>query len=285
MNNQINQKPKRATRPDKTIFFAMMGAFFVFFSLPAFYWANYNYGEYNQTANFVREMREKPTANLTPNDKKEIENRISINSSMVDRYKLEMILSGAGGLILFGIALMLFTKAFKARNRKNFYEKVDPRTISLPTAPIKVLYKNSYGVLFWVIVLFFGGIFLLTTYQSFTNPFITFENAIIRTSLFGVPVVLFLSIFLFVMFRAKRNAVKMIDNSGVTRGDGRHFSWNDFCGVISQIAYNRTTQRRYLWREELAFENGETAWIIPNRIKNYNEISAYLDTLPRAVLK
>jgi len=285
MNNQINQKPKRATRPDKTIFFVMMGAFFVFFSLPAFYWANYNYGEYNRTADFVRELREKTTTNLIPSEKKEIESRISINSSMIDRYKLEMILSGAGGLILFGIALILFTKAFKSRNRKNFYETVDWRTIPIPAAPIKVRYKNSYNVLFWVIVLFFGGIFLLTTYQSFTNPFITTENAIIRTSLLGVPVILFLSIFLFLMFRAKRNSVHLIDDSGVTRGDGRHFSWNDFCGIISQTAFNQRTQRRYLWREEFAFENGETAWIIPNRIKNYNEISAFLDALPRTVLK
>ena len=74
----------------------------------------------------------------------------------------------------------------------------------------------------------------------------------------------------------------MIDNSGVTRGDGRHFAWQDFCGVISQTAFNQRTQRRYLWRKELAFADGETAWIIPNRIKNYNEISAFLDTLPRA---
>ena len=284
MNNQIKQIPNRAARPDKTIFFVMMGAFFVFFSFPAFYWANYNYGEYRRTVDFVQEMREKPTANLTPNDKKELESRISINGSMVDRFKLEMLLSGAGGLVLFAIALLLFTKAFRSRNRKNFYEKVDWRTIPLPTAPIKVVYKNSYGVLFWLIILFFGGIFLLTTYQSFTNPFISTENALIRTLLLDVPIILFLSIFLFLILRARRNIVQTIDDSGITRGDGRYFRWQEFCGVISQTAFNQRTQRRSIWREELAFETGETAWIIPNRIKNYSEISAFLDTLPRAHL-
>lgn len=79
-----NIKKLAPTRPDKTIFFVMMGVFFVFFSLPAFYWANYNYGEYSRTADFVQELREKPTANLTPNDKKELDNRISINSSRIE---------------------------------------------------------------------------------------------------------------------------------------------------------------------------------------------------------
>ena len=87
------------------------------------------------------------------------------------------------------------------------------------------------------------------------------------------------------MIRARRNAARSIDNSGITRGDGRHFSWNDFCGVVSQTAFNRRTQRKYVWRVELAFENGETAWLIPNRIKNYDEVFNYIANLPTATLK
>ncbi|HMS39917.1 MAG TPA: hypothetical protein PKE69_06815 [Pyrinomonadaceae bacterium] len=280
-----NVKKTRPERPDKPIFFVMIGAFFVFFSLPAFYWANYSYGEYSRTSEFVRELREKPTANLTLNDKKELENRISINSSMVERYKLEMFLSGAGGLVLFGIALIIFKKAFSANKRKNFYEKADFRNIPIPNAPIKIENKNIYGVLFWLILIFFGGMFLLTTYQSFSSKFITFENAIIRTSLFGIPLILFIAVFLLLMFRAKKNVVKIIDNSGITRGDGRHFSWQNFCGVVQQIAFNRRTQRKYTWRIELAFADGETAWLIPNRIKNAQEVFDYVAQLPNAVLK
>lgn len=278
-----NLKKTRPERPDKPIFFVMMGAFFVFFSLPAFYWANYNYGEYRRTAEFVRELREKPTAILTPNDKKELENRISINISLVDRYKLEMFLSGAGGFVLFGIALIFFTKAFRSRNRKNFYEKVDLR--SVPNSPIEIESKNVYSVLLWLILIFFSGMFLLTTYQSFTNPFITTKNAIIRTVLIGVPLFFFLSVFLFLMLRARKNVVKMIDSSGVTRGDGRHFAWQNFCGVVSQVAFNQRTQQRYLWRIELNFENGETAWIIPNRVKNFEEVLEFVRLLPNANLK
>ncbi len=57
MENQVNQKPKRAERPDKAIFHGMVSVFFIFFSLPAFYWAFYNYGEYNRTTTFVQELR------------------------------------------------------------------------------------------------------------------------------------------------------------------------------------------------------------------------------------
>ena len=278
-------KKTRAARPDKPVFFVMMGAFFVFFSLPAFYWANYNFSEYRRNTEFVQELRAKPTVNLTPNEKKEHESLISINNSRTERFKLEMLLSGAGGLVLFGIALLFFIMAFAARNQKNFYEKVDFRNIPMPNAPLKVENKNIYGVLFWLILIFFGGMFLLITYQSFSSKFITFENAVIRTVLLGVLLFFFISVFLFLMLRAKRNVVKLIDNSGVTRGDGRHFTWQEFCGVVRQTAFNQRTQRHYLWRVELAFENGETVWIIPNRVRNYNEIFAYIETVPDAVLK
>ena len=285
MNNQINQKPVRAARPDKTMFFVMMGAFFILFSLPAFYWAFYNYGEYNRTNTFLEKLQKSSDANISPTERQEQGERISAYNSRAKRYLLEMGLSGAGGLVLFGVALLLFIKAFNARNRKNFYEKIDPRSIPLPTERIAVRYKIFYDILFGLIVLFFGGLLLLIFYQNFTSRFITFENAVIRSLIFGVPVLLLLAIISFLMIRARRNAARSIDNSGITRGDGRHFAWNEFCGVISQKAFNRRTQRKYIWRVELAFENGETAWLIPNRIKNYDEVFNYIANLPTATLK
>lgn len=279
MNN--NQK----NRPDKPLFFAMIGVFFLLFAVAPAYWAFYNLGEYRRSNSSVQNLRQTSDANITPTERQEKSERITVLSSRANRYLLEMFLSGAGGFILFAIALLLFFKSFRVKNRKNIYERVDLRKISLPSSPIKIQYKNAYSILSWLLVLLFGGMFLLITYQSFSSRFITFENAVIRTILFGVPVVLFLSIFLFLQFRANKNAAVLIDNSGVKRGDGRHFAWTEFCGVVNQISFNQRTQRRFLWRSELAFAGGETVWIIPNRIKNYNEISAFLDTLPRAVLK
>ena len=280
-----NAKANRAERPDKALFNAIMGVFFLLFALAPAYWAVYNYGEYRRTTDFIEQLKENFSKNNSPEAGQEYSERITVFNSRAGRYRLEMLLSGAGSFVLFGIALLFFRKAFAASKRKNFYGKVDLRSIPMPNAPIKIENKNIYGVLFWLILIFFGGMFLLTTYQSFSSKFITFENAIIRTSLFGIPLILFIAVFLFLMFRAKKNVVKMIDNSGITRGDGKHFSWQDFCGVVQQIAFNRRTQRKYTWRVELTFADGETVWLIPNRIKNSQEVFDYIAQLPSAVLK
>lgn len=283
MNNQINQKPIRAEQPDKAMFYAMMGAFFIFFSLPAFYWAIYNYGEYSRTTEFVQELREKPAANLTPNEKKEIESRISINSSMVDRYRLEMFLSGAGGLVLFGIALMFFRAAFRARKRKNYYEEIDWRTTLMPTARLEVRFAYFQNILLIGLIAFFGLLIAFNLYQTLTSPFSSGNEIIVKggLSLFVVALCLFL---VFLMIRAKRRAVCIFDASGITRGDGRHFYWAEFCGVVTQTARNRFG-KSYVWRTELAFSGGETAWIIPPRIKNAPEVFAYIAQFPPAKLK
>lgn len=280
-----NRKPILATRPDRAMFFVMIGVFFIFFSLPAFYWSFYNYGEYSRTTAFVQDLQNKSDSDATPTERQERSQRISISNSRASRYLLEMALSGAGGLILSGIALLLLMKAIWARKRKNIYEKVDPRLIPLPTEPIAVRYKIIYDILFGLTFLFFGGTLLLIFYQNFTSRFITFENAVIRSLIFGVPIILILAIISFLRIRARRKAAHLIDDSGIICGDGKHFAWNEFCGVISQVDLNQLTQRKYVWRVELAFENGETAWLIPNRIKNYDEVFSYIANLPTAVLK
>ena len=276
-----NIKKTRATRPDKSLFFAMMGVFFLLFALAPAYWSFYNYREYNRTDELLRRWSQQPE--IMPKDSSG-GNPFTLQKSRLERYKLEMLLSSAGSLILFGIALVLLIKSYSASKRKNIYEIVAWRTIPIPNAPIKIENKNPYGVLFWLIVLLFGGIFLLITYQNFSSRFISFESAAIRTFLFGISIIIFLTIFIFLMLRARKNVAHLIDNSGVTRGDGKHFAWHDFCGIIIQKHFNLRTQRRYVWRCELAFAGGETVWIIPNRIKNADQVLSYITKLPPAVL-
>lgn len=54
----------------------------------------------------------------------------------------------------------------------------------------------------------------------------------------------------------------LFEASGVTRGDGRRFSWSEFNGVDYLVAVRPPSGEEYLWRIELAFTGGE-AWIIP----------------------
>ncbi len=271
----MKQNIKCAERPDKSLFMTMMGVIFLLFAVAAAYWAFYNFGEYRRTTAFVSELQTSSEQFLTPNEREERKNRISINSSMANRYRLEMFLSAAGGFVLFGIALLLFRKTLKARKIKPQYELIDWRTIPMPTSRIEVRQKRIYDVLFAFVVIFFGGMILL----------VLLTNGIRNVSvILTVLILAFLSVFCFLLLRAKRQRVRFFDASGITRGDGRHFAWNEFCGVVTRIDINYAREK-YVWRIELAFANGEAAWIIPNRIKNAEEVFNYVAALPRALLK
>ena len=282
----MTDKPniERPPKPDKSLFMAMTGAFFLCFAIAPAYWAFYNYGEYDQTKNFVQELKSKSEQFLTPDEKKEKESRIYFLESGAERRKLETILSGVGAFVLFGIALFLFGKALKSRGEKPDYAPLDRRTVSFPIRQIEVRYKKYYALIYAFIAVFFGGMALLISYQSLTGQFEQANGKIIKGVLF--PAVLFVIPLVVgvLIIRAKRRAVISFDNSGITRGDGKHFAWNEFRGVVTQTARNRYRQK-YIWREELIFDDDEQAWIIPNRVKNYDEVANYISQLPRAVLK
>ena len=276
MNKIINPKINRAERPDKAAFRAFMGAFFLLACIAPAYWAYYNYGQYQQTTAFVRKLQENSGQFLTNDERAERKNRIALNTSMANRYRLEIILSGAGSLILFGGAIFLFTLAVKARRVKTQYADIDWQTIPLPTRRVEVQYKRIYNILFIFIILFFVGMMTLV----FLTNGLRLTSAIL---LFLITS--FLLAFVFLIIRAKRQAAHLFDASGITRGDGRQFAWNEFQGVVTRIDINLRTRRKYVWRIELAFASGEKAWIIPNRIKNAEEVFNFVAALPRAYLK
>lgn len=278
-NAQIN----RAEQPDKALFNAMMGVFFLLFALAPAYWAYYNFGEYQRTSAFIEDLKTKPELRLTEETKNERPGIIALSESRAKRYRLEMLLSGAGAFVLSGISALLFIKALKSRGKKNFYEEIGARFIPPPNLRIEVAYTIFQSVLLGGLIAFFSVMSALIFYQTLRSQFSTEREIIVKAalSLFLFAIVL---LIVFLQIRARRNSVKTIDSTGVTRGDGRHFSWNQFCGVITQTALNRF-MKRYVWREELAFSGGETVWIIPQRIKNYAEVSAFISRLPRAVLK
>ncbi|HQU81997.1 MAG TPA: hypothetical protein PKY59_02670 [Pyrinomonadaceae bacterium] len=278
-----NLKANRAERPDKALFNAMMGVFFLLFAFAPAYWAFYNFGEYRSTTDFIEELSKKNDQTKNPEVGQEYGERKTVFESRAKRYRLEMLLSGAGAFILFGISALLFIKALKSRGKKNIYEEIDASFIPPPNTKIEVKYTNFQSVLLGGLIAFFSLMSALIFYQTLKSPFSTQREIIVKAafSLFLFAIVLFI---VFLQIRAKRNSVKTIDSTGVTSGGGRHFPWNRFCGVITQTALNRF-MKRYIWREELAFSGGETVWIIPQRIKNYGEVSAFISQLPKAVLK
>jgi hypothetical protein len=277
MNPQRKENITRAERPDKALFYAMMGGFFILFSLPAFYWANYSYENYSRTVAVERQLREAPEALLTPNQLTEKKNRIALNASRAGRYKLEMILSGTGGLLLSCVSLLLWRKAWRIRHHKNLYPIIESRQIAKPLAPIEVQYSNAPKALFIGVAGFFVLTGSLISFQALNSQSTSLQE-IIAKGAFAMFILTILVLTFFLLLRAQRQAVQVIDMDGVTRGDGRRLNWTEFCGVLTQTARNRFG-KTYVWREELIFANGEAAWLIPQLINNREEVFNYIAQL------
>jgi hypothetical protein len=94
-----------------------------------------------------------------------------------------------------------------------------------------------------------------------------------------VPLLVF-SPVLWLVRRGHARSVKVFTEEGLTRNDGYRFSWADLSGVIHQIRRNPTTCTDRLWRTELHFNNNQSAWLIPSKIKNRKEVRDYVDALP-----
>ena len=76
-----------------------------------------------------------------------------------------------------------------------------------------------------------------------------------------------------------KKSVKLFDRSGIMRRDRRRLSWAEFQGVnyITEVKYGLTEER--LLRIELLFDS-DKALLLPQRIKNLEEIANLVDAMP-----
>lgn len=149
------------------------------------------------------------------------------------------------------------------------------QSAAIPNKRIEVRYKRIPDAALGVLTVFFGGISLLLLLSSGARPLQSLVAFFCLSVLFVVW---------FLALRAKRKAVRSFDESGIARGDGRRFSWNEFQGVVRREGRGRYG-RKYIWRVELVFTSGQKAWLIPQRIKNFEEVFSFVDALPKAALK
>jgi hypothetical protein len=61
------------------------------------------------------------------------------------------------------------------------------------------------------------------------------------------------------------------------RNDGRSYDWADLTGVVDKVRVRHG--RKYVWRIEIHFTNGESAWLIPSKVTNYGEAAALVGRL------
>ena len=275
----------RPERSDKAQFSAFLGTFALIAAVPTGYWANYTYGIYQRNAaalEYWREHPEKIPKDLPP------EQEIYIQTTRVENAKLEASLCGAGSLLLFIIAVLLFVRAFKISKRlkaaKLQYQPIDLRSIPPLKNPIGVKYTKYQTRLLIGLSSFFGLLTLINLKQLFTSQFATTADIIYKGVVLSGLILALIGTFVFLTIRAKRQAARLFDSSGITRGDGRLFAWNEFRGAVTKTAVTRYSLK-YVYRVELVFASGESAWLIPQRVKNYGEVFAFVDALPQAVLK
>ena len=79
--------------------------------------------------------------------------------------------------------------------------------------------------------------------------------------------------------RGQVRSVKYFSDEGLVRNDGREFGWAELSRVVDQIRI-RPGGRKTIWRTEIQFKNGESAWLIPPKVSNYPEVVEYVRKLP-----
>lgn len=204
------------------------------------------------------------------------------------RQRLDGSLCGAASLILLTGAVLLFVRAFKISKRlkaaKLQYASIDPRSIPPLQNSIEVKYTKYQTLLLIGLCGFFGLMTLINLKHLFTSQFTSTGDIIYKGVVLTGLILSLIGTLIFLTIRAKRRAARLFDSSGITRGDGRRFAWSEFRGAVTQTANSRYSLK-YVYRVKLVFADGESAWLIPQRVKNSAEVFAFVDALPPAVLK
>jgi hypothetical protein len=80
--------------------------------------------------------------------------------------------------------------------------------------------------------------------------------------------------------RSYIKSVKYFSDEDLVRNDGKSFAWADLSRVVDRIRLNRVTNFKGIWRIELQFRNGESAWLLPTKISNFPEVYELVRSLP-----
>lgn len=98
--------------------------------------------------------------------------------------------------------------------------------------------------------------------------------------LIGAAVLLLFGVVIWLVRRGHAKSVKYFSDEGLTRNDGRSFLWTDLNRVVNQWTISSTGNRKVLWRTEIQFSGGESAWLLPTKISNLAEVSNFVNKLP-----
>ena len=96
----------------------------------------------------------------------------------------------------------------------------------------------------------------------------------------GVMVLAMFGLVVGLVRRGGGKSVRYFTDQGLERGDGRFLPWTELERVVQQIRVRPGTSSKALWRTEIWFRNGESAWLLPLRVRNFPEVDQLVRSLP-----
>jgi hypothetical protein len=95
----------------------------------------------------------------------------------------------------------------------------------------------------------------------------------------GIAMLLTFAIVTFISMRGSKKGVRYFSENGVGLADGTEVPYSELQSVVDKMAM-RSATKKGLWRTELRFANGTSAWLIPNKISNFAEVQSFVRNLP-----
>lgn len=94
----------------------------------------------------------------------------------------------------------------------------------------------------------------------------------------GVAMLATFAVVVWLQRRAHARSVRYFSEEGLERNDGKWLPWADLERVIYQIRTVGSEKR--LWRTEIRFRGDQAAWLVPLRVRNARDVSAFVGALP-----
>jgi hypothetical protein len=131
---------------------------------------------------------------------------------------------------------------------------------------LEVKERRVQSVLLLVVGFWFGtaGAWMLIDGSLRLNP---------MSLLVGTACMAMVGFFVWLQRRTAKSVSCFLDDGLVCR-NGRRLAWAGLVRVVTQVHDDA------IWRIEIHFKNGESAWLIPLSIVNFDEVRALVDELP-----
>ena len=140
---------------------------------------------------------------------------------------------------------------------------------------LEVKTSKSQLILAVLLGLFFVPLGLLSLAGGLLNGFEMVPVAL------GLMMLIVFAAVMWLVRRGHARSVRYFSDEGLVRNDGRSFAWADLRRVVDQIRITSLAHgTKSIWRTEIQFGNGESAWLIPTKVSNYAEVSELVRRLP-----